>query len=179
MAYGPKPEGVETRFWRYVKKTEECWVWTAFCDNGYGKLSLSGPRRSVWAHRVSWELHFGEIPPGQLVCHHCDNPSCVRPDHLFLGTHGTNAQDKASKDRAPFGEDNPKHVLTEAQVIAMRDLYAAGGISQRAVGKLFGVTQMTVSRAVRGQTWARARGGQLTGGRVRRSGRFIPVARED
>jgi hypothetical protein len=91
------------RFWSKVKKTKTCWIWTGMRFVGkhgdYGGIHRSNPRRMVKAHRVSWELHFGPIPEGLLVCHHCDNPPCVRPDHLFIGTHRDNVLDCERKKR--------------------------------------------------------------------------------
>lgn len=95
----------EDRFWAKVDKSGDCWVWTAsvFRERlGYGKFqtgSNRGESRVAYAHRVSWELHFGPIPNGLFVCHHCDNPPCVRPDHLFLGTAADNVRDMDRKGR--------------------------------------------------------------------------------
>src|SRR6267142_4399389 len=81
------------RFWANIRKTDSCWVWLkGKFPYGYGVVRCpDGKGRPT--HRVSWEMHFGHIPKDTLVCHHCDNPPCVRPDHLFLGTSLDNATD--------------------------------------------------------------------------------------
>lgn len=86
------------RFWSKVKKTESCWIWCGGkIKDGYGHFHLN--RKQHKAHRISWQIINGEIPPGIWACHHCDNPSCVRPDHLFLGTTSDNQIDSAKKGR--------------------------------------------------------------------------------
>ena len=90
---------LERRFWDKVTMGDGCWEWTGTRHSwGYGLL---GGRRKVHlrAHRVSWEIHFGPIPAGLYILHHCDNPRCVRPDHLFLGTHRDNMADMVKKGR--------------------------------------------------------------------------------
>lgn len=89
---------LEDRFWRQVVRSATCWEWTGVrTAKGYGRVSIAG--RYIYVHRVSWEWHRGPIPPGLLVLHHCDNPPCVRPDHLWLGTMLDNVRDMDSKGR--------------------------------------------------------------------------------
>lgn len=98
------------RFWEKVKKTPSCWLWTGAHKDGrwpYGVLGGGASRVPKLAHRVSWELHHGPIPDGMNVLHKCDNPPCVRPDHLFLGTLSDNTQDMVAKGRAKFFGGKP------------------------------------------------------------------------
>jgi len=88
----------EERFWSKISKTESCWSWTGtIMKHGYGMLSIGGKFRL--AHRYSWELFNGHIPDGLYALHHCDNPLCVRPDHLFIGTQKDNIMDMMAKGR--------------------------------------------------------------------------------
>ncbi|MEY9995875.1 hypothetical protein ABIE67_007907 [Streptomyces sp. V4I8] len=108
---GKLPQGsAEERFWRYVDKTGECWTWTGGHSNdGYGRFFISEGEGNVAAHRFSYQLHNGEIPDGLIICHRCDNPPCVRPDHLFVGTHLDNVRDMFSKGRNVSGMSKRTH----------------------------------------------------------------------
>lgn len=143
------------RFWSYVQKTDACWLWIGKTKTpgGYGRIKATN-NRSVVAHRLSWTLHYGSIPDGLDVCHRCDNPPCVRPDHLFLGTHAENMRDMLRKGRGnpPKGEKNHLHQLTDALVRRIRAEHASGG-SFRALARKYHVNPRTVKLAVQRDTW--------------------------
>jgi hypothetical protein len=110
------------RFWAKVNMLGDCWEWTAHRHPlGYGQFTLK-KGTFVGAHRVSYALTFGPIPEGKVICHHCDNPPCVNPGHLFLGTQRDNAFDMLSKGRADRvrGVDHPSARLNEDAVRYIR-----------------------------------------------------------
>lgn len=144
----------QDRFWAKVDKTHGCWNWTASTrEGGYGRFGI-GAHGGILAHRYSYILHNGEIPDGLCVLHHCDNPSCVRPDHLFLGTKADNARDKVSKGRQshPRGELNPKSKLSEAAVRVIKKLL--GRIPQLELAQSFNVSQQTINNIAKGRRWS-------------------------
>ena len=152
---------VEVRFWRQVEKSEGCWLWIGHRQpSGYGRMTVpvGGGHRKVRAHRVAWELHNGPIPDGMQVCHRCDNPPCVRPEHLFLGTSQDNTNDKIAKGRRrtgnmPKGPAHSKAVLSQEQAEAIRRAVAAGEF-QTAVARRLGISRSTVVRVVSGRRYA-------------------------
>ncbi len=148
------------RFWAKVNKTDGCWLWTASKHQwGYGQIGRwKEGDRPILAHVASWVLHFGPIPKGMCVCHSCDVPPCVRPDHLWLGTQNDNTQDKMRKGRYVLGrrykgEQNGNHILTREDVVLIRHLYASG-ISQKNISDQIGTSQTNVSLIIRMVTWA-------------------------
>jgi hypothetical protein len=147
-------------FWAKVARTQEgCWVWQGTTSrNGYGlwTTGVRPSRRTVQAHRLSWVIVNGPIPEGMCVCHSCDVPPCVNPEHLWLGTARENARDKVAKGRMrrgdSRGERNGHARLTEEDVRAIR-ARVAGGETQTALAVEYGVHLITVSQAVRRLTW--------------------------
>src|SRR3990167_2109214 len=93
------------KFWSKVAKTPTCWVWLSTLARGYGQYKQQG--KYQYAHRLAYQETFGSIPPGLFVLHRCDNPSCVKPDHLFLGTARDNYLDCVRKGRQWGGWANP------------------------------------------------------------------------
>ena len=111
----------------------------------------------VKAHRVSWQLHHGPIPEGMCVCHRCDNPGCVNPSHLFLGTNADNTADRDAKGRQrtgdQWGEHNPGHKLTLEEVKAIRAMYDKGDTTQAEIAKFYQVSQPTINMVVNRKRW--------------------------
>ena len=140
-----------------------CWLWTGcVVSRGYGNITIAG--KTMYAHRLSWELHVGPIPDGQCVLHRCDTPACVRPDHLFLGTKKDNAADRDFKGRQAFAEKNGHYTrpertprgercwkakLTDADVIAIRADKRRG----REIAKEYGIGDSSVSAIRNFKTW--------------------------
>lgn len=136
-----------------INEVSGCWDWTAsVAGKGYGQIKLPGQRRQVYAHRVAYLIHKGEIPLGKNVCHTCDNTRCVNPQHLWLGSTAENQADMAQKGRSLYGERNARAVLTEKSVRQIRALLDAG-LSQDFIAKTFGIQQMQVSRIKRRLHW--------------------------
>lgn len=136
-----------------IDSSSGCWNWTAStAGKGYGQIKIPGQRRQIYAHRLSYLIHNGEIPEGLVVCHTCDNPRCVNPNHLFVGTIRDNLIDMKNKDRHLRGERNTQSKLTESDVIKMYQMRFAGK-STYAIADTFGVGQMTVWRIVNGKRW--------------------------
>lgn len=141
------------RFWSKVEKTDGCWNWVgAKHVKGYGTFRFNN--RMERAHRVSYEMDCGPIPDGMQVLHRCDNPCCVRLDHLFLGTNADNMADKVAKGRqAHYGHRGDKHPtakLTVAQVLAVRE--AIG--THREVAERFGVSRKQIEDIRARRAWA-------------------------
>lgn len=148
------------RFWNKVdKKENNCWVWKGATEvTGYGKFSLEGSTKQNYktgkAHRLSYEIHFGEIPNGLCVCHTCDNRLCVNPEHLWLGTREDNNKDRKAKGRN--GDINgEKHGRVKLKASYLKDILKKKeeGLSYTRIAKEYGVCQSTISRMVKGVNW--------------------------
>lgn len=142
-------------FWGKVRKTSTCWLWLGHIDeNGRGRTGKSGG--AGIAARVAWEKTNGPIPKGKCVCHRCDNPACVRPIHLFLGTKKQNSEDMTSKGRQSRGAHRPLSKLTDKGVIQLRNRRLAGE-SLADLAAEFGITRANVSMIVRNKRWKHVR----------------------
>lgn len=154
---------ITSRFWRNVEKGDSCWLWAAgrFSDGmRYGQFRVG---RKKWkAHRVAWVITNGKIPDGLRVCHHCDNPICVRPGHLFLGTDYENAIDRTRKGRTRNGsrehaylwrhERNPAAKITLEDAREIR-LLRTSGMSFTAIGEAYGISKSQARNIITGVSW--------------------------
>ena len=150
-----------SRFVKRVKKTDGCWIWPQGKKYGIIGKGRAGAGL-IGAHVASFILHFGIPKTGHEVCHKCDNPHCVNPDHLFGGTRSDNMQDACQKGRAKginserkrLGEKSPFHFLNSKQVLEIVKLCNERKISQEKIGGRFGVTQSCVMLIKTGRSWS-------------------------
>jgi hypothetical protein len=164
-----KPHSTPDRFWAQLNKQGPvpahrpdlgpCWVWTGdLTDSGYGTLTYQCKR---WrAHRLAYTLTNGALPPTMQVCHHCDNPPCCNPAHLYPGTHTDNMRDRTARGRyrvngggAAVGQRHWSAKLTDEDIRVIRTRYAAGAVTQRQLAADYGVAQSQIMRAVTGRSW--------------------------
>lgn len=153
----PHTRDVVERFWTKVVKNgqDECWFWSAGKSRGrYGQFWMEG--RVEGAHRVAWAIKNGVVPDGMHVLHRCDNPTCVNPSHLWLGTHADNMADREAKGRGhqPKGARNGSARLTREIVRQIRHVYANGTKTQARLAEIFGVNNTCISKIVRREKWA-------------------------
>lgn len=148
---GPKPRAEAERFWEKVRRGPGCWLWDAGRNaDGYGTFMLRS-QRHILAHRMAWRLTRGPIPRGKRVLHECDNPPCVRPAHLKLGTMKDNTADMMARGRraSTAGTRNGRAKLTRAKIRRMRVLRGRGA-SYDLLGRRFGVSNVAARKAVLG-----------------------------
>lgn len=146
---------ISDRFFACVQKTDTCWLWACYRDpHSYGRMSGEGHSAThLLAHRVSWQLHNGPIPEGMFVCHACDNPPCVNPAHLFLGTALDNSRDMIQKGRGVRGERAGSARFTAEQIRDMRERYSRGDISQGQLAREYRTSTGTMNAILRRKTW--------------------------
>lgn len=136
-----------------------CWEWQGSKRCGYGRTIIGsrkdGSRKSISAHRLSYQIYVGEIPEGYEICHKCDNPSCINPNHLFAGTRQDNIDDRERKHRnvVKIGEEQPRAKLTKKDVKNARYERAFKGVSFNALASKYGVSKTTIQNAINGVTW--------------------------
>lgn len=153
-----EPDTIE-RFWSYVEKAEgnACWIWKGgLFDKGYGQFRVKS--KKVKAHKFAFVIANGDIPSGLLVCHSCDNPPCVRPSHLFAGTHKQNSGDRDRKGRrsphlppALSGEENHSAKLNWGAVREIRSLYRK--MLNIEIAKKYGISPSQVTNIMSGHSW--------------------------
>jgi len=141
------------RFWKKVEinSQDTCWMWLAATkEGGYGKI-MGNDGHFYLAHRVAYEMLIGVIPAGMLLCHRCDNPGCVNPSHMFIGTQADNLKDMRAKGRGnpPRGTRHPKARLTEQLVSQIRSDHR----SHRQLAKVLGISKSAIGMAKAGLTW--------------------------
>jgi hypothetical protein len=137
-----------------VVKIGDCWEWVgAKTDKGYGRFGVDGKVKR--SHRAIWEHNYGAIPSGVQCLHKCDNTSCVRLSHLFLGTHADNMADKVKKRRALCGENNGNSKLTSNGVVKMRKMYSDDRVrfDTKYLAWVFGVSVSCVDAVIKLRTW--------------------------
>lgn len=145
------------RFWSKVDQSGgpgACWLWTTGCfSGGYGAFTVR--RKVKKSHRVSWELTNGPIADGMFICHHCDNPRCVNPSHLFLGTPADNMHDRDKKGRAcrTPGSERWSSKLTEADILDIRARYVPRKVTLAFLAEEYGVTFQDIWHIVHRKTW--------------------------
>lgn len=150
----PIEKSLQDRFWKYINKTDSCWMWTGTKTiHGYGYLIYWPTRVHHTVHRISWRIHRGEIPIGKFILHKCDIKLCANPDHLWLGTQAENMRDKVSKGRQARGETAALAKLTDNMVREIRKSYIPKVVTQRFLAKKYGVRQSKIWDVLNFRTW--------------------------
>lgn len=154
--------GCVDAFWGKVEKTKGCWIASHSKPSKWGHVSfypvVNGVQRTMYASRFAWFLTFGVIPKGMIVCHNCpggDNPACVNPDHLYLGTDGDNVRDceRKGRDVHPNGSNHGRSILTEFAVAEILSLRFRMGYSVGRLSEQYGVSKSALSHIFNGRNW--------------------------
>lgn len=143
------------KFYKYTypEPNTGCWLWSLACDlDGYGFIWISPEYKNQRAHRISYLIHKGEFDTKLSVLHTCDNPHCVNPDHLFLGTVQDNSDDMKNKNRQARGDKQWKSKLKPSDILEIRKMHDSG-IGYRPIAKKFGVVYNTIAWIIKGSTW--------------------------
>ena len=148
---------IDDRLCAYIRKTPTCWIWVGHKnEHGYGIITNEN-KKQVKAHRFIYEQTYGAIPPKMNALHKCDNPACVNPQHIYLGTQKDNVRDMMERNRGGYkamgGDDHPNRKITMDKANEIRRLWSLGGVFQRELGEKFGISQAVVSKILRGQAW--------------------------
>jgi hypothetical protein len=150
---------LQDRFFDKVNKTESCWYWTGAKNGGrqYGVIKKDG--MMVYAHRLMWQHDNNrEIPEGMCVCHHCDTPKCVNPDHLFLGTHSDNMKDAFEKGRGEIphhvGEEHHKAKLSKEDVKQIKKILSCTDKTHKEIAKTYPVNKSVIGKINTGDIWS-------------------------
>lgn len=151
---------IQERLEIHITSKKSCWLTNLSCNiGGYPQIKINNKMKA--ASRVMYEIHNGEIPDDFLVCHRCDNPGCVNPEHLFLGSQKDNMADmrKKGRERKSKGSQNGIAKLNEQQVAEIKDLFNNTKLTQQQIGDLFGVDQTTISLIKTGKHWKHVQSG--------------------
>lgn len=162
MAPGSNPTywrglSASERFEQRCLKSDGCWEWTGSkMRNGYGQTEfvVDGKRKVVTAHRLSYQLHKGAIGEGMFVCHACDNPGCVNPAHLFLGSHVDNMSDAKRKGRMHLGSAHGLAKLDESSVSEIKRLLRSGEKQQKEIASIYSVSSSAIQAIRAGRNWS-------------------------
>lgn len=155
-----KAAPIDKRFWSKVDQSagpDACWPWTGHKQpKGYGAFSIG--RKFIGAHRFSYILAHGSIPDGLYICHHCDNPSCVNPSHLFAGTMSDNSIDMYKKGRRIFigkkGQEHPRAKLTNQDVVNIREEYVPEKVSVYKLAEKYNVSSSAIFAIIKHRSWS-------------------------